>query len=315
MIPTNINEVVEAYLDSPGFNQLSQARPTVSVEKRLDNTISNIMGSAPHLSKAIMNLIINAFDAMPRGGNLTIETAQSKLTNLQSGYGEIEEGDYVLLRVRDTGIGIDPGDCDKIFEPYYSKKKMGTSGSGLGLAVVYGILKDHKGYYDVLSEPGKGTEFVIYLPVTHEKIVVDPVSRANYSGSETILVVDDIEEQRQVAVDMLSSLGYKTATAKNGEDAVKYLTDHAVDLVVLDMIMEKGFDGLDTYREIVKIHPHQKAIIVSGFSATERANEMQKMGAGTYIRKPYTLSVIGKAVREELDRERTFASDVNIGTS
>ncbi len=309
MIPTNLNDVVEAYLDSPGFNQLTESRPTIKVETRLDPSLANFMGSAPHLHKAVMNLVINAFDAMPNGGSLVIETVQQNLEKLIGGYEGIEAGDYVILRVGDTGIGIDPKDCGKIFEPYYSKKKMGSSGSGLGLAVVYGIVKDHKGYYDIFSSIGQGAEFVIYLPVTRKEIpdLTDP--QVDYHGTETILVVDDFEEQRQIAGDLLSSMGYQVSTVINGHDAVNYLANHKIDLVVLDMIMEKGFDGLDTYREILKIHPEQKAIIVSGFSATERANEMQRLGAGPYIKKPYTLKEIAKAIREELDSQ--FSSEYN----
>jgi PAS domain S-box-containing protein len=315
MVPTNLNEVIETYLDSPGFGHMHQTRSAVTIEKNLDGKISNIVGSAPHLSKVVMNLIVNAIDAMPGGGSLAIQTSQQHLKKLLSGYGNIEEGEYIIFRVCDSGVGINPEDCHKIFEPYYSKKKMGASGSGLGLAVVYGIIKDHKGYYDVMSEVNQGTEFIIYLPVTREGITNHSLSQDNCSGTETILIVDDIEEQRQLAVDMLTTLGYRTCTAANGHEALSYLADHSVDLVVVDMIMEKGFDGLDTYRGIIKIHPGQKAIIVSGFSATERANEMQKLGAGPYIKKPYSLSVIGKAVREELDRKGTDSGKNRPGTN
>jgi len=307
MVPTSLNEVIESYLDSGGFNRLAESRPTITVEWRPDREISNLMGSSPHLSKAVMNLVVNAFDAMPNGGSLVIETSQQHLTRLRSGYGGIEEDDYIILRVRDTGVGIDPGDLNKIFEPYYSKKKMGASGSGLGLAVVYGIVKDHKGYYDIFSERGKGAEFIIYFPVTTEMISDTSCTQADYRGTESILIVDDVEEQRQISYDLLSSLGYQAATAVNGRDAVRYMTENKADLLIMDMIMEKDFDGLDAYREIIRMHPGQKAIIVSGFSATERANEMQRLGAGPYIKKPYNLSTIARAVREELDRDRPLS--------
>jgi two-component system cell cycle sensor histidine kinase/response regulator CckA len=312
MVPTNLNEVVEAYLDSPGFNQLAQSRPTVDVDCQLGEDLSNIMGSAPHLSKVVMNLVVNAFDAMPGGGSLKIATSQSHLTRLPSGYAGIEEGDYIILRVCDTGIGIEPEDCAKIFEPYYSKKKMGSSGSGLGLSVVYGIIKDHKGYYDIYSRVGEGSEFAIYIPVTCQEADKNAEGQDDYRGTETILVVDDVEEQREIAVDLLDSLGYQVKTAIHGHDALNYLADHSVDLVVMDMIMENNFDGLDTYREIIKLHPGQKAIIVSGFSATERANEMQRLGAGPYIKKPYTLKAIARAIREELDRSKPLSDSKSI---
>ncbi len=303
MVPTDVNEILQAYIDSPSFVRLTEKHLDVTVKLKLDRSIDKILGSAPHLSKVFMNLIVNAFDAMPEGGELTIETSQQYLESLESGYDKVEPHDYARFRVRDTGMGIDPKDLDKIFEPYYSKKKMGTSGSGLGLSVVYGIVKDHKGYYDILSTVGVGTEFILYFPVTSMEVELGPDTEANYSGKEKVLVVDDVEDQRILASDLLSSLGYRVETASNGREAVEYLRNHSVDIIVLDMIMEKDFDGLDTYREIIRLHPGQKAVIVSGFSVTKRVEKMQKLGAGPYIRKPYTREVIGKAVREELDKE------------
>ena len=303
MVPTDVNKVVQAYIDSPSFIGLTEKHPDVVVKLKLDRSIGNIFGSAPHLSKVFMNIIVNAFDAMPEGGELTIETSQQYLESLESGYDKVEPHDYARFSVRDTGAGIAPKDLDKIFEPYYSKKKMGTSGSGLGLSVVYGIVKDHKGYYDILSTVGEGTEFILYFPVTSVEVEPGPDTVIDYGGKEKVLVVDDVEDQRILASDLLSSMGYRVETASNGREAVEYLSNHSVDIIVLDMIMERDLDGLDTYLEIIRLHPGQKAVIVSGFSATERVEKMQKLGAGPYIRKPYTREVIGKAVREELDKE------------
>lgn len=179
---------------------------------------------------------------------------------------------------------------------------MGTSGSGLGLSVVYGIVKDHKGYYDVISEVGQGTEFVLYFPVVkvvHEKT---ESHKTDLSGTEVVLVVDDIPEQREMASELLGSFGYEVHTAESGLAAVEFLKNNQVDLMVLDMIMENDFDGLDTYLEVIKIHPEQKVVIVSGFSATDRVKKMQELGAGQYVKKPYTRETIGTAVRQELDR-------------
>nr|MBN2276570.1 PAS domain S-box protein [candidate division Zixibacteria bacterium] len=300
MEPVSINTIIETYLDSPGYLELSSARHDIDVAVKLDKTPPNIHGSTPHLAKVIMNLIVNAFDAMPDGGHLEIETSHRRLARLIGGYKNMVDGDYVVLKVKDTGVGIAREDMEKIFEPYYSKKKMGTSGSGLGLSVVYGIVKDHKGYYDIISEPQKGTEFILYFPVTNKQVKTgcdDVVCSENH---ETVLVVDDEELQRQIAEDILASLNYRVTTVKNGHEAVEYLKNNSVDLVVMDMIMENGFDGLDAYREIIKIKPGQKAVIVSGFSATERVNEMQSLGAGPYVRKPYTRRDIARAIRETL---------------
>ncbi|MBN2225968.1 MAG: PAS domain-containing protein [candidate division Zixibacteria bacterium] len=302
MVATDINDVVRSYLDSANFQKLLDTHPDVKPVINLDDTIGRIHGSAAHLSKVIMNLVVNAFDAMPDGGAITIETSQRHIDRLYGGHDKIESGEYVVFKARDTGVGIEPHELEKIFEPYYSRKKMGNSGSGLGLAVVYSIVKDHRGFYDVFSVPHQGTEFVLYFPVSHETVVRENTEANDVSGSETLLVVDDLEEQRDIAAEILESLGYRVHTAVNGQDAITFLQSHTVDLVVLDMIMGDGFDGLDTYREIIKKHPGQKAIIVSGFSATDRVNAMQKLGAGTYVKKPYTRQALGQAVRSELDR-------------
>lgn len=306
--PVDLNDIIKAYLDSPGYARLVEEHPDIAVTLKLDDTIDSIHGSSSHLSKMVMNLIHNAIEAMPKGGKLTIKTAQQHIKKLLSGYNKVKHGDYILLRVRDTGMGIDHENLDKIFEPYFSKKEMGTSGSGLGLSVVYGIIKDHKAYYDVFSTVEEGTEFVLYFPVCEEAAGKEPDTVTNFEGSETVLVVDDVEEQREIASELLSSLGYKVETVQNGREAIEYLKDNHVNIIVLDMIMEKDFDGLDTYREIIKLYPGQKAVIVSGFSPTDRVNEMQRLGAGPYVKKPYTLTTISKVIREELDKELVTAS-------
>jgi len=310
MVPTSLHDVIESYIDSPSFQKLSESRPEIIFKYVPDNRQFFINGSTPHLSKVVMNLIVNAYDAMPDSGQLTVSLKMEYLEKLRSGYDKSEPGDYAILSVKDSGTGIDPDDLDKIFEPYYSKKKMGTSGSGLGLSVVYGIVKDHGGYYDIFSTKGEGTEFVLYFPVIKEAIKTPETKKICVGGKETILVVDDVPEQRAIAKDILSSLGYQVNLVENGRAAIEYLRSNSVDLVLLDMIMEKDFDGLNTYEEIVKIHPGQKAIIVSGYSATERVDRMQSLGAGQYVRKPFTFDTLAKAVREELDKPAAEKSPV-----
>jgi|GEM_PF-1739022 len=308
MIPMDLNATVEAYLDSPSFCQLAKTRTDINIERHLHPSLGRILGSASHLFKVIMNLIVNACEAMPQGGRLTIATGREFFDKLPGGFDKITPGDYIYLRVRDTGIGIAVNDLAKIFEPYYSKKQMGKSGSGLGLAVVYGIIKDHKGFYDVISSLGKGTEFGLYFPVTHLESSSDSRAGFNLNGTETILVVDDMADQRQLATELLGSFGYTVQTAASGRDALQYLAVNHADLVMLDMILEQKCDGLDVYREIKHVKPNQRVLIVSGFSATDRVSEMQKLGAGQYLRKPYTRDQLGRAVREELDRTAPVTS-------
>ncbi len=307
MTALNLNDLIREYLNSPSFLELKARSPEIAIETKLDENLGNITGSAPHLTKVIMNLIINAYDAMPEKGKLVIETTRRRLDKLLGGYTNITPGEYVILKVRDSGMGIAPHDVDKIFEPYYSKKKMGRSGSGLGLSVVYGILKDHNGYYDIFSEIGEGTEFLLYFPATGESAHRAVKKEESYAGDESILIVDDVKEVREIGALLLSSLGYEVHTAAGGREAVAFLSKHRVDIVVLDMIMEPDFDGLDTYREMLKLYPHQKAVVVSGFSPTERVKEMQKLGAGKYVKKPYTRETLAKAIRDELDREPSRA--------
>jgi CheY-like chemotaxis protein len=207
--------------------------------------------------------------------------------------------------VSDTGEGIHEADLKRIFEPFYTKKVMGRSGTGLGLAVVWGTVKDHNGYINVQSEIGKGSIFTLYFPVTREDISFEAVavSISEYLGrGESILVVDDVKGQRDLAAGMLRKLNYSVTIVSSGEEAIAYLKDHQADLIVLDMIMDPGMDGLDTYRNVLEIHPQQKAIIVSGFSESDRVHDAQALGAGAYVRKPYVIEKLGLAVRKELDR-------------
>jgi two-component system, cell cycle sensor histidine kinase and response regulator CckA len=182
---------------------------------------------------------------------------------------------------------------------------MGRSGTGLGMAVIWGTVKDHNGHIDLQSTEGKGTIFSIYFPLSRKEIVVEKfsISADEYMAKgEAILVVDDVKEQRLIATQILKKLGYKVTALSSGEEAVEYLKKNSADLLVLDMIMDPGIDGLETYKRIIKLNPNQKAIIASGFSETERVKEAQKLGAGAYIRKPYSFEKIGRAIRDELDK-------------
>ncbi|MEN6484010.1 MAG: PAS domain S-box protein [Syntrophobacteraceae bacterium] len=301
----NLNDIVRECCQSPGFARVLAGHPDIEVVTDLEEDLLNISASPVHLEKSFLNLVSNAVEAMPNGGTLKIESANLYLDRPVVGYDEVREGDYVVLTVSDTGEGIPASDLKRIFEPFFTKKVMGRSGTGLGLAVVWGTVKDHLGYVHVESEEGRGTAFYLYFPVTREEMSLEPipVSHAECMGQgETILVVDDVREQRELAGTMLGKLNYTVSVVASGEEAVEFLRKRRVDLVVLDMIMEPGMDGLDTYRKIVEIHPRQKAIVVSGFSETERVAEAQALGAGAYVKKPYVMGKLGQAVRNELRR-------------
>jgi|GEM_PF-1205939 len=301
----DMNRIVSDFLGSLVFERMKDYHPLTIFKTELDQELLPIKGSAIHLEKTVMNLISNAAEAITGEGRVTIRTENRYVDKPIGGYDHVREGEYAVLTVSDSGSGIAAADLGNIFEPFYTKKTMGRSGTGLGLAVVWGTVKDHNGYIDVQSEEGKGSTFTVYFPVTREKMAEDlrRVPRDHFKGQgESILVVDDVAEQREMAAGMLTNLGYRVAVVSSGEEAVEYLTTRKADLVVLDMILEPGMDGLDTYRSILQINPGQKAIIVSGFSETDRVKKAQKLGAGAYVRKPYIVEKIGLAIRYELNR-------------
>ncbi len=301
----NVNNIVTSFFRTPVYQRLEAYHPQITFKTELSQDLLNIKGSPLHLEKTVMNLLSNAAEAITGRGEVLIKTENRYLDRPVHGYDAVKAGEYAVLSVTDTGGGISSADIDKIFEPFYTKKIMGKSGTGLGLTIVWGTVKDHGGYIDVKSEAGKGTIFTLYFPLTREeatdkKIVV---SIGNYIGNgEAVLVVDDVIEQRNIATDILKGLKYHVQAVSSGEAAVEYLKTHHADLVVLDMIMDPGMDGLETYQRILEIRPGQKAIIVSGFSETERVRKIQELGAGAYVQKPYIMEKIGVAIRAELKR-------------
>ncbi|RPJ70021.1 MAG: PAS domain S-box protein, partial [Desulfobacteraceae bacterium] len=234
----NLNDVVTGYLISPEHKKLLQFHPSVEIERRLDASLLNILGSPHHLSKTLMNLVSNAAEAMPEGGKITIATANRYVDRPLNGYDRIDAGDYCVLTVADTGTGIAPEELPKIFEPFYTKKVMGRSGTGLGMAVVWGTVKDHNGYIEVKSALQQGSVFTLYFPVTRRVKTMSEtaVSMEDYRGhGETVLVVDDVRDQREIATKMLAKLGYRVNAVESGEEAILFIASQPADLVILDM--------------------------------------------------------------------------------
>ena len=300
----NLNDIISDFLGTPEYDKLKALHPGAEFKINIAPDLLNTLGSPVHLSKTVMNLVSNAAESMPDSGKILISTENKYIDRPIRGYEDVQEGDYVLLSVVDSGIGISTDDLSRIFEPFYTKKEMGRSGTGLGMAVVWGTVKDHNGYIDVQSTVGKGTRCDLYFPVTRrEPTGKRPVvSIDEYMGSEKILVIDDIEDQREIAHQILTRLGYSVTTVSSGEEAVVYMQENSADLLVLDMIMDPGIDGLETYKRILEFHPGQKAIIASGFSETDRVKEAQRLGVGVYIKKPYVFEKLGITVRNELDK-------------
>ena len=302
----NINNIVLSYLESPEYHQVIKYHPGITVKTNLAEDLLPINGSSIHIAKTIMNLVSNAAEAQPDGGLIEITTANRYIDKPQQKYEWVDEGEYALLRVADKGSGIADEDLNRIFEPFYTKKVLGRSGTGLGMAVVWGAVQDHNGYIDVQSLIGEGSTFELFFPVTrHYSAKTTPlISTQSLNGNnEILLIVDDIAEQREITSAILKHLNYTAITAESGEAAIEYLRKNMVDLVILDMIMDPGIDGLDTYLQIQKIHPAQKAVIASGYAENSRVREALQQGVGAFVRKPFTLEKLGSVVQRALQRD------------
>jgi len=300
----NLNTIIEEYFSSAEHVKIETLNPSITFKTHLDSALLNTSCSSSHIKKSLLNLVANASEAVEGRGSVVISTMNRYLDESLTGYEDVREGEYAVLSVSDNGPGIFPQDLEKIFEPFYTKKAMGRSGTGLGLAVVWNTVQDHKGHINVKSSE-EGTIFELYFPITRDELTAEreQIPFEAYVGhGEMILVVDDQEDQRKIACELLTRLGYRAESVSSGEEAIEYLEKHSVDLIVLDMIMPNGINGRETYERAVKIHPKQKAIIASGFSKTEDVKEAQKLGAGKYIKKPYTLEKIGIAIRDELKK-------------
>lgn len=297
----NLNNIINEYLESPEFENIKSDKPDITISINPAPDLLNISCSSIHLKKVLMNLVNNAIEAIDKKGEIVISTCNTYIDRPVKGYDEVCIGEYAVLSVKDTGSGISPEDRERIFEPFYTRKVMGRSGTGLGLAVVWNTVQDHQGYIDVISS-SKGTVFELYFPVDRGKIscVEKDMTMEDFQGNrEKILVIDDEKHQQVIACELLNKLGYDTKAVSSGKQAIKYLQKHDVDLILLDMIMPE-MNGSETYEKIVKISPGQKAIITSGFAETSDVKKTQKLGAGIYIKKPYTLEKIAMAVKSEL---------------
>ncbi len=298
----NLNRIAQEYLCSAEFKKIEATNPSISFKTNLDSNLMKINCSTVHIKKIVMNLVMNATEAIDGEGIVTLLTRNQYVDHPIKGYEDICKGEYTVLTVSDNGSGISKNDLERIFEPFYTKKVLGKSGTGLGLAVVWNTVKGHDGYIDIKSSR-VGTSFEIYLPITREEEVggEKTISFDQLFGrGEKILVVDDEERQRDIASLILAKLHYTPESAASGEAAVEYLKKNSVDLVILDMIMEPGICGRKTYERMVRIHPGQKALIVSGFAETEEVKKAQELGAGKFIKKPYTLESLGMAIQEIL---------------
>ena len=297
----DLHAVVTDFFNSPEFHQLSLIHPMIEISWDPQAKHPIILGSRIHITKAIMNLVINGMEAIEGSGAVTVSTSNTEKDH-PDGNTDGKLSRYVVLAVQDNGIGMNEQDSERIFEPFYTKKAMGRSGSGLGMTVVYGAMQDHNGDIDIQSVEGEGSRIALYFPLTDLPLENDalPSSADHLGKGESVLVVDDIQEQRDVATAILKQLNYNPMAVSSGKEAIVFLRKYPADIILLDMIMEGGMDGLDTFIEIKRINPEQKVILVSGYSESSRVKEAIKMGARGYIQKPYLINRLGAAIQEQL---------------
>jgi Response regulator containing CheY-like receiver, AAA-type ATPase, and DNA-binding domains len=240
---------------------------------------------------------------MPAGGVLTIESSVAHISkDYADAHIDANEGEYVVITISDSGLGMDKDTLLRIFEPFFTTKEKGK-GTGLGLSMVYGIVKNHGGFIRVYSEPGVGTTFRIYLPASKKDVTEERTEKKLVrGGSETILVVDDEEPIRNLACDILESAGYRVITAENGEQALEIYKEKKdkIDLVILDMIMPK-MSGGETFKKLKELKGDLKAILSSGYSQNGKAREIIESGVSGFLQKPYQVNQLLEKVREVLE--------------
>jgi len=254
------------------------------------------------IEQALLNLYVNAWQAMPGGGNLYIETQNHFLDEHNAKAFYINPGEYLKISVTDTGVGMDSKTKERIFEPFFTTKEMGR-GTGLGLASVYGIVKNHGGFINVYSEKGHGSTFSIFLPAS-ERIVQKEKSLISdtVKGTETILLVDDEETIIDVNKDFLELLGYSVMVARSGREAIEIYKAKAetIDLVILDMIMP-DIGGAETFEFLKMVNPDIKAILSTGYSIDGQAAGIMNSGCKAFIQKPFNIQILSRKIRDVLD--------------
>ena len=300
----NINDIILSHLSSLEHTERQANYPGVVIQTQLQKDLFNTYCSPQHIHKILLNLIGNALDALHDDGVIKITTTNCHLSK-PIAIGEqtvLTAGEYIKLSVADNGPGIDEKDKDHIFDPFYSTKKMGKSGTGLGLSIVWNTVQEHSGWVEV-KDNQPGVRFEIYLPGTRDAVYTSQdvgEARSLQGGGESILLIDDEQEQNDIMTKLLTSLGYTVSAVVSGEDGLQFLKTHKVDLVVLDMLMGDGLNGRETYQKILKTNPDQKAIVISGYAKNEETEKIKKLGIEYFLEKPVTLPQVGRAVKEAL---------------
>jgi two-component system cell cycle sensor histidine kinase/response regulator CckA len=295
--PTDLNELVKK--ESRMFGR---TKKEVTLFEDYDDSLWPVKVDRGQIQQVMLNLYVNAWQAMPGGGSLHIRTRNVILDENNVKPHGLEPGPYVQISVRDTGIGMDRATQQRIFDPFFTTKDQGT-GTGLGLASTYSIIKDHSGFVQVFSEKGSGSTFDLFLPAHEEAVVeVKRVDHGEFRGSETVLFVDDEEMISEVVENWLKRLGYNALMAQNGKEAVRIYEKNRgqIDLVVLDMIMP-DMSGAETFARMKDINPDVKVLLSSGYSIDGQATELLNQGCKGFIQKPFKMEELSKKLREILE--------------
>jgi two-component system cell cycle sensor histidine kinase/response regulator CckA len=294
---TRLNEVIEK-----STRMFTRTRKDITVHKRLQEDIWKVKVDQGQIEQVLINLYLNAWHAMPDGGELYIQTEKVSLSDDYCKPYEVKGGKYVKISVTDNGIGMDKETLERIFEPFFTTKEIGK-GTGLGLASAYGIIKNHNGIIRAYSEKGHGATFVIYLPASEtQELEASPPESMLVRGTEGILLVDDEEGPILVEELMLKELGYTVSTARSGKEAIDLYKSKTstIDLVALDMIMPEK-SGRATYDELKTINPQIKVLLVSGYSLNKQVEELIARGCSGFIQKPFDILELSQKLRQILD--------------
>jgi signal transduction histidine kinase/ActR/RegA family two-component response regulator/HAMP domain-containing protein len=281
---------------------------TVALEFHAPAGLPSVQGDPGMIEQVVMNLAVNARDAMPRGGTLTVEIEPMVI---DAAYSEMRPdarpGSFLRLRVADTGTGMNAATLGRIFEPFFTTKEVGK-GTGLGLATVYGIVKQHEGWIEVNSELSDGTTFDVFFPTSEETAAPGKNENASNApvagGDETILIVEDEEILREMARDILKDCGYRLLEASTGKEALEMWRKRAgeIDLVLTDMVMPEGISGVDLAERLLADRPDLKIIFTSGYTSNEINAELLARSQARFLQKPYSHTTLARAVRDCLDR-------------
>jgi len=296
--PIYLNLLVEETSEAFG-----RTRKSITIHRDLAEDLLPVEADPGQIEQVLMNLMVNAADAMPFGGDLFLKTANISHNEIRGKIYQPKPGDYALLTVTDTGVGMGPIILERIFDPFFTTKEFGK-GTGLGLASVYGIIKGHAGYIDVESEKGRGTTFRLYLPGTQKRIEYtekgpDPIQK----GDETILLIDDEDLVLEVGQKFLTFMGYRVLTARDSEEAIEVYRSHRekIDLVILDLVMPK-MEGGEVFKRLKQISTDVKVLVASGYGIAGKASQVLEQGACGFIQKPYDMRELSKSIRSILSQ-------------